>query len=204
MSNPLLLRRRAIIGANSAEPVLPYDARIEYLESTGTQYIDTGIFGNQDTEVEIEWMVSAANGRYLYGCASVGDTSSLYAYISTISPFKFGNIPITLSGITTGVWHHTIHNSEGLDYDGTTYAGIYQSTFVTPYTILLFSGHTNSGDIGFKTIGKIKTFIVRENGVDLLNMIPVRVGQVGYMYDFISGQLYANAGTGDFILGPDI
>ena len=37
----------------------------------------------------------------------------------------------------------------------------------------------------------------------LLDLIPVRKGQVGYMYDRVSGQLFGNAGTGDFILGAD-
>ena len=36
-----------------------------------------------------------------------------------------------------------------------------------------------------------------------MNLIPVRVGQVGYMYDTVSGQLFENSGTGSFIVGPD-
>ena len=42
-----------------------------------------------------------------------------------------------------------------------------------------------------------------DNGVVLADMIPVRVGSVGYMYDRVSGQLFGNDGTGDFIVGPD-
>ena len=42
------------------------------------------------------------------------------------------------------------------------------------------------------------------NGVLLRDFIPVRVGQVGYMYDRVSGELFGNDGTGDFILGPDV
>ena len=42
------------------------------------------------------------------------------------------------------------------------------------------------------------------NGTLNLDFIPVRVGQVGAMYNKVNGQLYYNAGTGDFILGPDI
>jgi hypothetical protein len=34
-------------------------------------------------------------------------------------------------------------------------------------------------------------------------MIPVRIGTTGYMYDRVSGQLFGNAGTDDFILGND-
>jgi hypothetical protein len=41
-------------------------------------------------------------------------------------------------------------------------------------------------------------------GVNLVrDFIPVRVGNVGYMYDKISGKLFENQGTGNFILGPD-
>ena len=36
------------------------------------------------------------------------------------------------------------------------------------------------------------------------DFIPVRVGQTGYLYDRVSGQLFGNLGSGDFILGPDI
>ena len=39
------------------------------------------------------------------------------------------------------------------------------------------------------------------------DFIPVRVGSganaVGYMYDRVSGQLFGNAGTGAFVIGPD-
>ena len=43
-----------------------------------------------------------------------------------------------------------------------------------------------------------------KNGVKLRDFIPVRVGEVGYMYDQVSGELFGNAGSGSFILGPDI
>ena len=36
-----------------------------------------------------------------------------------------------------------------------------------------------------------------------MDLIPVRVGQVGYMYDKVSRQLFGNSGTGNFILGND-
>lgn len=37
----------------------------------------------------------------------------------------------------------------------------------------------------------------------LLDIIPVRVGDVGYLYDRVSGELFGNSGTGKFIVGPD-
>jgi hypothetical protein len=41
------------------------------------------------------------------------------------------------------------------------------------------------------------------NDILVRDFIPVRVGNVGYMYDKVSGQLFGNSGTGNFILGPD-
>ena len=35
------------------------------------------------------------------------------------------------------------------------------------------------------------------------DLLPVRKGNIGYMYDRVSGELFGNAGTGDFIIGPD-
>lgn len=36
------------------------------------------------------------------------------------------------------------------------------------------------------------------------DMIPARAGQVGCLYDKVSGKLFANQGTGNFVLGPDL
>ena len=49
---------------------------------------------------------------------------------------------------------------------------------------------------GFKVIRK-------SDGTVIADYIPVRKGTVGYLYDRVSGKLFGNAGTGDFVLGPD-
>lgn len=41
------------------------------------------------------------------------------------------------------------------------------------------------------------------DGSPVCDLIPVRKGSTGYLYDRVSGRLYGNAGTGSFILGPD-
>ena len=37
-----------------------------------------------------------------------------------------------------------------------------------------------------------------------MDLVPVRIGSTGYMYDKVSGNLFGNSGTGSFILGPDV
>lgn len=38
----------------------------------------------------------------------------------------------------------------------------------------------------------------------LIDLIPVRSGNIGYMYDRVSRSLFGNQGTGNFVLGQDI
>ena len=48
-----------MLGARTAawsDKQLPYDAEVEYLESTGTQWIDTGIIATEDTRVKATLM----------------------------------------------------------------------------------------------------------------------------------------------------
>ena len=46
--------------------------------------------------------------------------------------------------------------------------------------------------------------IYNENDELILDIIPVRKGATGYMYDKVSEQLFGNNGTGSFVLGPDV
>jgi hypothetical protein len=37
-----------------------------------------------------------------------------------------------------------------------------------------------------------------------MDLLPVRCGTVGYMYDRVSGTLFGNDGTGGFVVGADV
>ena len=75
-------------------------------------------------------------------------------------------------------------------------------SFVPAYNIRLFG---SAGVVASysKWSGKINYVKITQGDALVMDLIPVRIGQVGYMYDKISRQLLANAGTGDFILGAD-
>lgn len=74
-----------------------------------------------------------------------------------------------------------------------------QSFASNTQTLYLFKGRKIAVDN--VKVGKVKIY----DGDELKrDFIPVRVGQVGYMYDKVSGQLFSNVNTGNFILGNDI
>ena len=58
---------------------------------------------------------------------------------------------------------------------------------------------------GYDKFPSLKTVHIKIQMGDnhVRDFIPVRKDGVGYMYDKISGQLFGNAGTGAFVIGPD-
>jgi hypothetical protein len=51
---------------------------------------------------------------------------------------------------------------------------------------------------------RIYSWKIYSSNTLIMDLIPVRIGQIGYMYDKVSGKLFGNSGTGQFILGNDI
>ena len=203
-------RRREMGGSN-----LPYDAEIEYLRGTGTQYIDSGIECTGDLSVKCMCRMNADNnaamlgGIYNYG-------STLFRHHLTANNIQFywlqndkidsASIKYRTSIVNTWVTIDIDASSGTYNINGTT------GTF-TPVSGSI-TAHANYG-IFARLSGNVATQIrtgnndiayiqLSRNGVLLGDYIPVRVGQVGYLYDKVSGQLFGNAGTGDFILGPDV
>jgi hypothetical protein len=91
--------------------------------------------------------------------------------------------------------------STGWIINGTTYNSAANNTSTRSlYNCYLYS--LNQSGINIEnTAMKIYYFKIYEGSVLMMDLIPVRVGQVGYMYDRVSGQLFGNSGTGNFTLG---
>ena len=77
------------------------------------------------------------------------------------------------------------------------------NTFSSSCNLFLFGTNYN-GTPGPTGGLRIYMFKFTNNSTLVRDMIPVRIGNVGYMYDRISCKLFDNAGNGQFILGPDV
>lgn len=90
--------------------------------------------------------------------------------------------------------------------DGVVGSGVVMTP--TSRTFTLFKMRSSSGALATdaKTHPcKIKEFIAYGDAAGtnvILDLIAVAKDNVGYMYDRVSGQLFGNAGTGSFVLGP--
>ena len=203
-------------GAWSGAP-LPYDAEVEYLESTGTQWIDTYFKGSDVLDFKIDALVSSEGDRTFFGARDTydGDSSRIY---NLVSPLK-GRFGFGLSGqwnkwpqlgIVVGnrFWAkktgNTVIMSNGVSIE------VSSEKFETPYEIELFamSTVTQKRHGQEPLIGRIYSVSFSTYGTNIGDFIPVRftneLGETeGAMFDRVSGQIFRNAGTGAFIIGHD-
>ena len=81
-------------------------------------------------------------------------------------------------------------------------------TFVGNTNKIALFGQANASNptgVNYPATGKIYEFTIYYGDELKMHLIPCRDGNgVGYMYDTVSGQMLGNAGTGAFVVGPDI
>lgn len=191
--------------------------KVEYLESTGTQYIDTLLGINLGQEIHAVMMSSGneyrPNGsQAFFGQASTFKSNAVECWShNTYFAFDFGtqysdnNGSMTLKTKYEIIYKNkawVVKNEDGTINCTKDYSS--ESSFTPPYTMVIFGNHRASVGVTQYPTRCYSFKILDENGNYLMDMIPVRAGQIGYMYDKVTGRLFGNAGTGNFVLGPDI
>lgn len=215
-----MLAARNSIGMKSGGAKLPYDAEVDYLESTGTQWIDTLFKANTTTtrlDISLE-VTDATSNQGVFGSRNwaTGRYDSCNAFIISQNIFRpdwaagngdtLNNITISPNtvyemSITRGT---LVINGETRTYSST--ASVDQT-----HEFLLFN-FTNGSDSPFSTglKGRIRYARLYSNNVLVRDFQPVRftneLGQSeGAIYDRVSGELepFRNKGTGAFRWGSD-
>ena len=172
---------------------LPYDAEVEFLESTGTQWIDTGLNYFADFEVGIKLRTSVPNKAL-----GTGISMCLQRY-SANNPYWDLQISGRSYRSSASIVDYHVMSWKG---------GVFAADGVTVYTV---SNPFASGTMMLFGVGgqpypnMIYTCKLWDaNGTLVRDFIPVRKGTVGYLYDRVSGKLFGNAGTGAFGYGNDL
>lgn len=193
---------------------VPYDTQVAYLESTGTQYIDTGFKPNQDTRIiaTMQCVTSTSYGR-LFGSGTRNSLNSIMIDYETgitgTLHVKYGNNSnwTNVSSIYGDYETHTYDfNKNNLYIDRKLVSSNTYGTFQSTSNLGIFT-YINGNYVGQSTeffIGRLYSFQIYDNDVLVRDYIPVRVNETGYLYDKVSKELFSNAGTGDFILGNDL
>lgn len=201
MSMKVYSRRAGFMGIAS-KPV-----EIEYLEGTGTQYIDTGIINVASVIITMEEAIEGKNclcgseaTSYRFKWGTSGSNNIYYGYGNS-------NIDddITPTLADKYLFHMESKNQYVKDASGNVVISS-KETLSRFSTSPIYLFRLKSGSSFVAMTGTIRIYYCKiwKNSALVRDYIPVRVGSTGYLYDRVSGQLFGNAGTGKFILGPDV
>lgn len=188
---------------------LPYDAEINYLYSSGAgQYINTLI--PYDSTIVVGGSVQlagSATGNYMFGIyTTVGGSARRWGvncYSTTAVRLHFGTVTNVSASFSRNVFHTIRADYRYFSVDGkVTNTNAAAFTPERDVNIYLFARSNNNYAESFRAV-YIGEFKIYKGNALVRDFIPVRVGQVGYMYDKVSKQLFGNAGTGSFTLGAD-
>lgn len=209
-----MIASKQIAFGKAAGAKKPYDAEIEYLESTGTQYINTGIYITPQDIINVDFRYSTTkppDGLAMQNGVWVSGTGNPHVIFTLQSGRFCGYTDMYSAQYESLARGDTNRHRIKIDllsgeyiFDGVVKfpAGIKKAA---SYPFYVYARNSNSGgEAQHFCVEEIYGFSVVRNNGKILDLIPVRKGNVGYMYDRVSGQLFGNAGTGAFVLGPDL
>lgn len=216
------------IYGNSIQGKLPSEyQQVEYIESTGTQYIDTGFIPTFNTKISADFKSNKVSGEpftSLFGTQKSTDNGRFYCLFGTTNNVQI-NIPSSMAGYI------------GLNNDGTYASGVgtffssnrtnyimdisnkiiqienktwnlssYYTDYVSPdYNLFILT--RNSSGIADKNCSKGLLYSVKiwDDNTLIRNFIPCyrKSDNVIGMYDLVTNTFFTNAGTGVFLKGSN-
>ncbi len=191
---------------------------LDYLQSTGTQYIDTGVLASGDTRVVIDWQfndITNAQQR-IFGNMTGSDSFNFEIYLNSHFGISYCYNDDNGNWVNTQVAADTerhVFDLNGLaktlqiDNGKTFNSGLSYNTvnnFSDTTIAIFFNRIMNSSDcVAHANAYSCQMY---EKGVLQRDFVPVRAddGTLG-MYDLCTGELYKNQGDGDdFVAGDEV
>lgn len=187
---------------------------VEYIQSSGTQYIDTGVVATSGFEIDIKINIDTVTGSMapiLYAHEpSEPYKRNFIAYTSSKKMEIDAGDKITQTSVTlTGndvIKASNVENNFYLTVNGTNYT----PKVTTDASNLEYSGrtmhllHGNGYDVGY-TSGKVYYCKITVDGTLVRSFVPCyrKSDNVAGLYDLVNNVFYTNAGSGVFAVGAD-
>ena len=192
-----------VAGPEQGEVIIKY-TELEYIESTGTQYIDTGV--NNINGVEIQFQYSAYKENASAFGARNGDASDS-RFGLTLYDGCFHIMPPgqNVNGIITN--KHIFKFGSNVNYQCYMDEELKINkipTYKSSYNTYLFCECSGGYSSFYSNNLKIYYCKLYKDGVLVRDFIPSKYnGKIG-LWDRISETFFINNGTGEFVAGPTI
>lgn len=191
---------------------LPYDAEVEYLESTGTQYINTGIKPGPNTRVEIVFAMTTFTANCgLFGARGTAsaDNNSYNLFIISNSGARVrwdwsgsGQYQTTEAETSTAATYVLGAAGGNITRDGDTLMSVSSSKTSINYSLYIFNMNNVGSPFSTGANARVWSVKIYEGAILVHDYIPVRVGTTGELYDRVSGKFAER--HGDFVVGQDV
>lgn len=183
-------------------------AELEYIQASGTQYIDTGFIPNSDTRIVSDF--KAMDGPYqfvsIFGQRSSSNADGTFLFMQNgvfnamygASYASFDNDP------DFSIQRHVCDFNKNVVTVSEKSVVLPASPFVGATSLTLFAVNTS----GTKDlIGNVRCYSCKilDNGSIVRDFVPC-IGPSGVvgLYDVIGKSFYSNGGTGGFVAGPEV
>ena len=181
---------------------------LEYIESTGEQYIDTGVFGNENLVIQASYkLLNGNNICYIFGACNTYDNNvfsmsynplgqNLYRYFIGTRTEVYGSINNSVFCKITDVQNSSFSKNKVVinteEYNVTS-----RVPFSTPVTMTIFARKEPNKVTYFSKI-KLRSFKMISNERIIREYIPVLdQNNKPALYDKVEGKFYYNQGTGE-------
>lgn len=189
------------------EEITPYQKEIEYLRSTGTQYIDTGYKPNQNTRIELvgETSSKGENLAWFGGRTQNGVNAFVLWQIGDNFRMDYGSTQFTIDllNIDVNTKYLIDWNQNNFQVNSTEYANVATDSFTSPVTLTLFglqsfnaeSANVINNTTIDKNLASLKLYSCKiyDNDTLVRDFIPViDYDGVAGLYDKVEKELYYN------------
>lgn len=195
------------------EQPLPY-TELEYIQSTGTQYLDTGITPKATQRIEIEVQLDAVTTyERLFGVTDNGAVtrgnvlgqfgSDNFFVVKFAEYFNYDEVPVKITMLLNTKYKLSVdYSTKKVKLDDVSLGRVTETPTETTNHILLFSA--SNSDVNPSKM-KLYSFKIYEGDELVLDLIPVKRNSdnVVCAYDTVSETYFTNEGTGVFTAGPE-
>lgn len=195
---------------------------VEWIQSSGGQYIDTGVVGTGGVRVLADVIFTAITTSSLksplfgahnagepYGRSYLGISSDHTPEVGGGSGYRYYKNNTITAGERYTIDANNTPGGEALSLNGTALTATGGAAYSAPYsgnTLWVFAVNTSNTSWFEKASAKLYSMAIYADGTTLVrDFIPCKnpEGTVG-LYDLVEGQFYGNSGTGTFTAGAEV
>lgn len=174
--------------------------QVEYIESSGTQYIDTNFIPDNNTSYNIDIELKTLNSLQYFISSHSTNRNNIYMNASSYASAGYGSsYKVTSESLQLNTKYNFSLNKNSFYMNNNLLWEFSEETFTNTANCILFAHNTNGTINNFSAI-KLYSCKIYDNNILIRDFIPCyrnSDSEIG-LYDLVNNVFYENSGTGNF------